>query len=153
MREYAGGMKAIGLPARVAYAGTAFVLSGTAVFYIGMNWLPEYATTYPELDAGGAGYGIFKTAVCIAAWIALTVSLPALTLPGVRRRKLRGRGTRMAFTGVVVVTASLVFADEGFRLIYSLLFATWLAYVMAFTFVRYGVIDDVRRSSTSANSY
>jgi len=150
---YAGGMRAIGLPMRVAYGGAAFVLGGAAAFYGCMHWLPEYTVTYPELDPGGEGYGIFKAAICIAASIALTLSLPLLTLPGVRRRKRRGRGVRIAFTGVVVVIASVVFADQGFRLSYDLVFAAWLAYVMAFTFVRYGVVDEVRRSSAREKEY
>jgi hypothetical protein len=153
MRGYAGGMRAIGLPARVAYAGAAFVLSGAAVFYSCMHWLPEYVANHPEYDPGVDGYGIFKAAVCIAASIALTLSLPLLTLPGVRRRKRRGRAVRIALTGVVVVIASVLFTDQGFRLRYDLLFAAWLAYMMAFTFVRYGVTDEARRSTRPAKEY
>jgi hypothetical protein len=153
MRGYAGGMKAIGLPVRVAYASAVLVLSGVATFYCCMHWLPEYTTAYPALDPDGEGYGVFKVAICIAVSVALTVSLPVLTLPGVRRRKRRGRGTRIAFTAVVVVIASVLFADQGLRLRCDLLFAAWLAYLMAFTFVRYGIRDDARRSSGSANEY
>jgi hypothetical protein len=153
MSGYAGGMNVVGLPVRVAYASAVLVLSGVATFYGCMHWLPELTATYPALDPGGEGYGIFKSAICMAAGIALTLSLPVLTLPGVRRRKRRGRSTRIAFTAVVVVVASVLTADQGFRLRYDLLFAAWLAYLMAFTFVRYGVVDEVRRSSAPTNEY
>jgi hypothetical protein len=48
-----------------------------------------------------------------------------------------------------VVITSAGFAAEVHRLILDLLFAAWLAYTMAYTFVRYGVVDDARRSSSS----
>jgi hypothetical protein len=146
-------MKAIGLPVRVAYASAVLVLSGVATFYCCMHWLPGLTGIYPALDPEGEGYGIFKIALCVAASIALTLSLPVLTLPGVRRRRRRGRGTRIAFTAVVVVIASVLFADQGFRLRYDLVFAAWLTYLMAFTVVRYGVADEVRRSSGAATEY
>ena len=39
------------------------------------------------------------------------------------------------------------------RLILDLLFAAWLAYTMAYTFVRYGVLDEARRASSSSRYY
>jgi hypothetical protein len=44
-----------------------------------------------------------------------------------------------------VVGASLLFADQGFRIVYDLIFAAWLSYLLAFTFIRYGVTDEARR--------
>jgi hypothetical protein len=146
-------MNATGLPARIAYATVALALSGRATFYSCMQLLPQYAANHPELDPGIDGYGIFQVAISISAAVALTLSLLLLTLPGVRHRKRRGRGGRMALAAVLVVGASVLFADQGFSFRYDLLFAVWLAYLMGFTVVRYGITDDVRRASSSKNMY
>jgi hypothetical protein len=51
------------------------------------------------------------------------------------------------------VVASAGLSVEGYSLIYNLAFAAWLAYTMAYTFVRYGVTDEVRRSSRASSPY
>jgi hypothetical protein len=52
-----------------------------------------------------------------------------------------------------VLVASVGFADIVPRLVPDLLFAAWLAYTMAYTFVRYGVVDDARRKSSTSEYY
>jgi hypothetical protein len=53
----------------------------------------------------------------------------------------------------LVVVASVGLAGEGYSLIYNLAFAAWLAYTIAFTYVRYGVFDEARWKSSSGSSY
>lgn len=156
-------MNAASLPARIVYAVVALPLGGAAGFYAVML-LPKLATIYPKLDTniaaylpkldpGGDGYGIFKIALWVGGVVAFTACLTALTLPWERRRKRRGRALRIALSCVAVVVASAGFADMVHTLIYDLLFAVWLAYVMAYTFVRYGVLDQARRGPASAAEY
>jgi hypothetical protein len=150
MLDYAGRMNAIGLPARITYAITGLAVSGWVTFAACMRILPEYVADHPELDPGGDGYSFFKIAVSLSAAVAVMMFLVLLTLPWVRHRKRRGRGWRIGLAGVLVVGASVLFADQGFRLRYDALFVVWLAYLMAFTFVRYGVVDEARRPSSSS---
>jgi len=140
-------MSATGLPARIAYACIALLLGGGVGFYSCMSFLPEFTTTYPQLDAGMDGSGIFKIAISVGAALALTASLIALTLPWSRHRKRRGRAWRISFSCVVVVFAAVLFADQRFGLIYDFAFIVWLTYFLTFTFVRYGVLDQARRSA------
>jgi hypothetical protein len=121
-------------------------ITGAAAFYSCMGILPEFTASYPQLDPSANGYGIFKIAVCVGVGVALTAALLTLTLPWIRHRKRQGRSGRIAFSAMLVVAAAVVFADEGFRLVYDLAFAVWLTYVMTYTFVRYGVVDETRRS-------
>jgi hypothetical protein len=146
VRYYSRVMNPVSLPARVVYTAIAVPLTGVAAFYSCMGILPEFLARYPQLDPDANGYGIFKMAVCVGVGVALTAALLTLTLPWIRHRKRRGRRKRMAFSAVLVVAAAVVFADEGFGLVCDLGFAAWLTYVMAYTFVRYGVIDQARRS-------
>jgi hypothetical protein len=85
--------------------------------------------------------------------LAFQSSLVTLTLPWIRHRKLGGRGWRIGLSCALVMLASALIAGEGFKLIYDLLFAAWLTYVLAFTFVRYGVLDVARRRSSSKGGY
>jgi hypothetical protein len=110
-----------------------------------MRLLPEWTARYPQIDPRMDGSGIFNIAICIGAGIAFSLSLCALTLPWIRHRKLGGRPWRIALSCVAVVGASLLFADQGFRIVYDLIFAAWLSYLLAFTFIRYGVTDEARR--------
>ncbi|HEV2647343.1 MAG TPA: hypothetical protein VGU46_13345 [Acidobacteriaceae bacterium] len=140
-------MKTIGLPARALSASAAFVLVGAVIFHICMRVLPGYVANHPEYNPGIDGYGMFKTAIGIAFASGLTLSLPLLTLPGIRRRRRGGRPVRTAVACGLVVGGSLLFAEEGFSLGSDVLFAAWLAYLLSFTFVRYGLRDEARRSS------
>ena len=85
----------------------------------------------------------------MGAALAFTLSLLALTQPWKRHRKRRGRAWRIAASGAVVVVASAGLAADGYSIVYDLVFAAWLAYTMAYTFVRYGVVDEARRSSST----
>jgi hypothetical protein len=135
------GMRGAGLAARVVYAAIALPAGGAAGFYACVRLLPKLAPMLglpsPEADSEA----LFQLALSVGAGVALTAFLCALTLPWKRRRQRHGRGTRIFVTCVLVVGASLAFAGLGHRLIYDLLFAAWLAYLFALTYVRYGVVD------------
>jgi hypothetical protein len=147
-RDYSYPMTAASLSARLAYTVVATPLGWAAGFYSCMRFLPEFTISHSQIEPNLDDAGIFRIAICAGAAIALTASLCALTLPWIRHRKTPGRSWRLAFSCVLVVLASIFFADLGFRIIYDLLFAAWLTYLLAFTFVRYGVTDQSRRASS-----
>jgi hypothetical protein len=146
-------MSAASLPVRIVYAAFALPLGGAAGFYSCMALLPQLVSRYPKIDPGMDGRGIFNLAVSIGAALAFTATLVALTLPWSRHRKRRGRPWRIAVSLVIVLVASAVFADLGHRLTYDLAFAAWLAYTMAYTFVRYGLLDQARHGSDSSRRH
>jgi hypothetical protein len=145
---YAGCMKAVSLPARIVYTAVASPLAAAIGFYSCMYLLPDFTAAHPQIDSNLDGSGIFNIAVTVATSLAFTVALFTLTLPWIRHRNRTGRPWRMALSCVVVVLASLLFADQGFKLIYDLAFAAWLTYTLAYTFVRYGVVDQAARRRT-----
>jgi len=146
-------MSAVGLPARIVYAVAAVPLGAAAGFYTSMEVLPHFAEGHPGLDPARDGSGIFHAALFAGLASALTLGLLALTLPWIRHRKRRGRGWRVAVSGVAVLVLSVVFADEGYGLVSDLVFVAWLTYTLAFTFVRYGVIDQHRRPTAPKEDY
>jgi hypothetical protein len=146
-------MKAASLPTRIAYAAAAFVLSGAVMFFYCMRVLPQLTGIFPELDPEMDGYRIFKIAICAAGAMGFSLCLYELTQPGTRPRKRRGRRLRLAVAGVVVVMASLAFNGLGLGWIWDLLFAAWLTYTVAYTFVRYGVMDEVKRLPDALEAY
>jgi cyanate permease len=141
-------MNATSLPARIGYAVLALLFGRAAGFYSVMWFLPEMVAKYPRLDTGMSGKEMFNLAASVGAAVAFTAALFALTLPWIRHRKRHGRPWRIAVSCVIVLVASVGFADLVPRLVLDLLFAAWLAYTMAYTFVRYGVVDDAQRSSS-----
>jgi uncharacterized membrane protein YfcA len=141
-------MNAKSLPARIVYTVAALPLGGAAGFYSIMLLLPKLVAKYPRLDTGLNGQGLFNVALGTGVAVAFTAALFALTLPWSRHRKRRGRPWRIAVSCLIVLVASAGFADVVPRLVPDLLVAAWLAYTMAYTFVRYGVIDDARRVSS-----
>ena len=145
-------MNVASLPARIAYALAALPVGGVAGFYCGIWILPRLATVIPQFDSDIDGYGMFKLALGVGAALAFTLSLLGLTLPWMRHRQRSGRGWRIGASCVLVVVASAGVAADGYSLGYNLAFAGWLAYTLAFTFVRYGVVDHARRPSHSASS-
>jgi len=146
-------MNAVGLPARIVYAAIALPLGGAAGFYGGVWLLPRFAGAFLRVSpASLQGYGMFESAVDLGIAFGFMAFLLALTLPKIRHRKHRGRTRRMAIAGGFVVLASLAFAGEGHPVTWDLAFAGWLAYAVAFTYVRYGVVDRPRRSSAAANA-
>lgn len=148
------GMNAVSLPARIIYTVIALPLGAEVGFRSCMRLLPEFAVDHPGIAPGMDDSGAFKVAICVGVAIAFSAALWTLTLPWIRHRKRTGRPWRIGLSGAVVVVASVVFADQGFKLIYDLLFAAWLTYMLTFTFVRYGVIDEARRRrSSSAAQY
>jgi hypothetical protein len=146
-------MANLSLPARLGYAILAFPVVGTVAFYVSTWIWPRFS----GVDIEAHGYGIFAGCIGIGAVVGFTAFLFALTLPWKRRRRRTGRGRRTVIACVVVVFVSLVMADVDHSVIYDLLLAAWLAYSLAFTYVRYGVRDPERshhsRSSASAESY
>ena len=142
-------MKATGLPARIVYAALGLVAGGAAGFYATMWLMPKLILHFWGADADVDVYGVFNSALGVGAGSAFTLFLVALTLPGKRHRRRSGRGGRVMVSCIFVVLASLAFAGLGHRLIYDLAFAAWLAYGTAYTYVRYGIIDQRRRRSIS----
>jgi hypothetical protein len=142
-------MTLVGLPARIGYAVAALPAAGAAAFYLTIWLLPILSE--PLIGESG-GQEIFLTALGVAAVVGFTAFLMALTLPWVRRRRRSGRGVRISISCVVVLVASLAFAGQGHAVYYDLAFAAWLAYVMAFTFVRYGVLDRAKRPAILGGS-
>lgn len=147
-------MNAHGLPARIGYAAVALPAGGAAGFYVCMLLLPRLTAKLPQLDPEMDGSGIFRLAVCVGAVAAFVFTLFALTLPWIRHRKRSGRSLRVVASCVFVVLASLGFTMETYWLPYAVIggiaFAALLTYVVAFTFVRYGIIDSTRRRPQSA---
>jgi hypothetical protein len=142
-------MNGSGLAARMVYAVMALAAGAAAGFYSCMHWLPLLGPTYPRLDPQLDGSGYFKVAILVAAGLGVTLALFALTLPWIRHRKRTGRTWRTVVSGVVVLVLSLFFAEEGCGVLWDLVFAGWVAYTLAFTFVRYGIRDSVRGARTS----
>lgn len=140
-------MKKTGLPARIFYAVVALALGAAAGFYATLWEYPILLLRFQGANADLDGYEIFKTAVAVGVAFAYTAFLLALTLPWDRPRRRSGRRVRLAISAVIVVLASLAFAGLHHRAIYDLAFAAWLAYVTAYTYVRYGLLDPKRRST------
>ena len=142
------GMDAVGLPARVTYAILALPLGGAAGFYSGMWLLPKLVGAWRP-DSSPDGYTFFTTSIAVGVAVACAASLVALTLPWKRHRNRHGRTGRIVLSGLFVVIASVIFAAQEHGFIIDLAFAAWLAYFIAFTYVRYGVRDR-RRSRASS---
>lgn len=137
-------MKSTGLAARVTYAILA-VPAALAVGFCATAWLlPRVAPILGIASPPPQSEDLFRLALSIGAIFAVPVFFCALTLPWKRRRQRSGRNWRLAMSAVIVVVASLAFAGLGHSLRYDLLFAVWLAYTMALTFVRYGLVDRKR---------
>jgi hypothetical protein len=136
-------MKAMGLGGRIVYALVVAALAGAGGFYgcmllFRMMWVQ---LEYPAADGAGG----FSFAIGLGALLAFTGSLIALTQPGRRRRKRRGRLARAIVSSVIVLLGSIVFAAEGHAVVLDLALPVWLAYTLTFTFVRYGVLDQSSR--------
>ena len=140
-------MNAVSLPARIGYAIVALALGAAAGFYGSLWLLPKLVKLLQGPDAALDDFLLFQGALGVATGLAFNAALVALTLPWKRRRRRSGRQGRMIVAGVFVVLVSLSFASQGHALVYDLAFAAWLAYAMAYTFVRYGIVDSARRSS------
>ena len=143
---YASDMDGVGLPARIGHAIAALALGAVIGFYCSIWLLPKLVTLLQGPDAGVDEFLLFQGALGVGTGLAFTAALVALTLPWKRHRRRSGRQRRIVVSGVFVVLASLSFASQGHALIYDLAFAVWLAYAMAYTFVRYCVLDSARRS-------
>lgn len=137
-------MNPTSLPARIAYALTAFVAVGSSAFYAGMWALPKFIQ-----DADQDGYRIFLLSLGFALSAGCSAGLLGLTLPWKRKRRRSGRRHRMLLSSLIVVLLSVSFASQEHQIVIDLLFAAWLAYTLAFTYIRYGVVDSKRvRAST-----
>ena len=148
VQDYADGMNAVGLRARIGYALGSLAAVGAAGFYASMWLLPKLASHAGQDDDG---YGMFRMALGIAVALGFTAALLGLTLPW-KRRKRHGRGQRIVISAVIVVLVSVGFASQAHSLMFDLLFAAWLAYMFAFTYVRHGVLDTSKRGSSNDTS-
>lgn len=137
-------MRATGLAARILYAAVALPAGFAAGFSATVWLLPTAVPVLGIASPAAHSEEIFRLGLSVGAVVTVPAFLCALTLPWRRRRHRRGRAWRTAISAIVVVAASLVFADLGHRLRYDLLFAAWLSYTLALTYVRYGVLDRKR---------
>lgn len=137
-------MKVTGLAARILYAAIAMPAAFAVGFYATVWVLPVAGPWFGLPSPPAQSEDLFRLGLSIGAIFAVPAFLCALTLPWRRRRQRRGRGWRLALSGAIVVAASLVFAGEGHKLFDDLLFAVWLGYTLALTFVRYGLVDHKR---------
>src|SRR6185312_14029339 len=137
-------MKATGLPARITYA----ILAVPAALVVGFSataWLlPKLAPLFGVVSPPQQSEDLFRLALSVGSIVAVPAFFCALTLPWQRRRQRRGRNWRMAVSAAVVVAASLAFSGLGHSIRYDLVFAVWLGYTLALTFVRYGLVDQKR---------
>jgi hypothetical protein len=140
-------MSKVGLPARVLYAIVALPTAAAAGFYSRIWLLPRLEKFFLGSYSATDDAADFASALLVAAVVGFTAFLLALTLPWKRRRRRSGRMARVIFSGVIVLLASVAFAGQGHTLIYDLMFAAWLSYAMAYTYVRYGVRDRSRRGA------
>lgn len=143
-------MKATGLAARVLYAVIALPAAAAVGFYATVWLLPRLAPILGVGSPAARTEDLFQLGLSVGAIVAVPAFLCALTLPWRRRRHRRGRRWRLAISAVIVVAASLVFAGAGHSLGYDLLFAAWLSYTLALTFVRYGLVDRKSRRVPAA---
>jgi len=149
-------MNRTGLAARIVYAVAALPAGIAAGFYATLWLLPDAGPILGILgiEAPAAqSEDLFRMALSVGAIVAVPAFLCGLTLPWLRRRHRRGRARRLAISAVIVVMASLVFAGAGHSVAYDLLFAAWLAYTFALTYVRYGVRDQTSSGPRYAQSY
>ena len=148
-------MSASSLFARILYAAVAIPAAGAVGFYASLVLLPKVAQIPGYRFAVMDEQQIFLAAIGVGALLAFPASLLALTMPWRRHRKRRGRVVRAILSAVLVLGVTLSFAQRGHAIAADLALATWLAYTITFTFVRYGVLDRARRKrdrSASAGS-
>jgi hypothetical protein len=137
-------MKSTGLAARITYAILA-VPAALAAGFCATAWLlPRVAPILGIATPPPQSEDLFRLALSVGAILVVPAFFCALTLPWKRRRQRSGRNWRLGLSAVIVVAASLAFSGLGHRLRYDLLFAVWLAYTLALTFVRYGLVDRKR---------
>lgn len=141
-------MSTSGLAARVAYAAGALAAVGAAGFYSSMWLLPKLVS-----GSDDDGYETFLLSLGIGLALGFSAGLLGLTLPWIRRRRRSGRAQRMAISSAIVVIVSVGFASQEHQLIVDLLIAAWLAYTLAFTYVRYGVLDSPRVRASMQTSH
>jgi hypothetical protein len=146
-------MKATGLAARLLYAVVALPVGFALGFYATVWLLPIAAPILSIASPAAETEELFRLGLSVGAVLAVPAFLCALTLPWRRRRYRRGRQWRLGVSGFIVVVASLVFAGMGHSLRYDLLFAAWLGYTLALTFVRYGVADQKEHAPRFAQRY
>ena len=143
-------MDRTGLAARIGYGLGALLVAGVIGFYASMWLLPWIAARLPGADTDADGYGFFITAIAIGVGLGFTCGMVGLSLPWKRRKRRSGRTRRIAISAAIVVIASAAFATQGHAIIYDLLFAAWLSYVLAFTYVRHGILDKPHRRENAA---
>jgi phosphoglycerol transferase MdoB-like AlkP superfamily enzyme len=134
-------MRASGLAARITYAILAIPAALAAGFCATAWLLPKAAPILGIASPPPQSEDLFRLALSVGAILVVPAFLCALTLPWKRRRQRRGRNWRLAVSAVIVIAASLAFSGLGHSLRYDLLFALWLGYTLALTFVRYGLVD------------
>ena len=142
------GMSAASLPVRIVYAAFALPAGWSG----GLLFLPWPCcqirpSRYPKIDpawmAGNLQSGLYRCGP-----LAFTATLIALTLPWSRHRKRRGRLMRaLQFRWYLSWLHRLYLRTWVHRAHHDLAFPHGLRYTMAYTFVRYGLLDQARHGS------
>ena len=138
-------MSASSLFARILYAVVAIPAAGAVGFYASLVLLPKLAGQSWYRFAVLDDQQIFLASIGIGVLLAFPASLLALTMPWRRHRKRRGRVIRAILSAVLVMGVTLSFAAMGHAVGVDLALPAWLAYMLTFTYVRYGVLDRARR--------
>lgn len=137
-------MRASALPFRVLYALVAAPVASIGGFYAGVLLLPRILPGLHGDAAADAGWGDFVLAVLLAGAIGFTAFLYALTLPWRRLRRRRGRPLRITLSAALVLLVSVSAAAEAVPVGYIAGVTVWMALVLTFTFIRYGIRDGAR---------
>ena len=134
-------MKARGLPARIGYVVVATPAACVGGFYLGIWVLTRALPSLYGVQDANPGWQEFLFSLLVGGAAGFTTFFYALTLPWGRLRRRRGRTWRMAASALIVLVPSVMAAAEGVPLRYVAVLMVWLAVVLTFTFVRYGVLD------------
>lgn len=139
-------MSATGLPARIVYAVVATPLAATGGFYLGIFLFNRLLPGANGDLAPQPGWAEFVLSLMVGAAIAFPVFWWALTLPQLRLRRRAGRVWRTGFSAAIVLVISVMIRAEGMPLRYTVALMVWMAVILTFTFIRYGLLGGERRA-------
>ena len=129
----------------MVYALVATPVACVGGFYFGILLFTRVVPFLQGLPRAEVGWAEFVFSLIIAAGCGASAFLYALTLPGRRKRKRKGRPWRMALSALVVLVVSVTAQVEGIPLRYTIGLMIWLSVSLPVTFIRYGVLDQASR--------
>lgn len=139
-------MTATGLPARIAYAVVATPLAAIGGFSCGMFALTHGSAVWQAGLMPQPEFVEFALSLIVAAAVAFPVFWWALTLPRIRLRRRAGRVWRTVFSALIVLVTSVAIRVDGVPLRYTIALMLWMAVILMFTFIRYGLVGGERRA-------